>query len=194
MRTALVAIACLLTALIASSPAQAATCAGEGAHSQRFAEWGDNGDYFLAPGGDFATGAPAWSLQRGATTVADAAPDDFGTALSLPPGAAATSPPICVAPGYTHGRMFGQATGPLRVLGSLVKVDVLEADGSSGPARLALMRLDGSWDPSARFLLGEDDFDLVPATGLGEVRLRFTSVGPATALLDDVYIDPSARN
>lgn len=194
MRTALVALACLLTALIASSSAQAATCPGEGAHSQRFAQWGDDGDYFLAPGGDFATGARAWSLQRGATTIADAAPDGFGTALSLPPGAAATSPPICVAPGYTHGRMFGQATGSLRALGSIVSVDVLDADGSSRPARLGLLRFDRSWDPSGRFLLREDYFDLNPDTGLGEVRLRFTAIGPATALVDDVYIDPSARN
>ena len=192
MKTAFVALACLLTALIVSSSAQAATCAGEGTHSQRFAAWGDTGDYFLAPGGDFESSTPPWTLQRGAT--GGDATSGTGSALSLPPGAAATSPPICVAPGYTHGRMFGQATGPLRVLGSFVKVDVLEADGSSGPARLALMRLDRSWDPSARFLLGEDDFDLDPATGLGEVRLRFTSVGLATTLLDDVYIDPSARN
>ena len=41
------------------------------------------------------------------------------------------------------------ATGPLRVPGSLVKVDVLAADGGSRPARLALMRLDRSWDPSS---------------------------------------------
>ena len=109
MKTAFVAIACVLTALIVSSSAQAATCAGEGTHSQRFADWGDDGDYFLAPGGDFESSSPAWTLQRGAT-VGDAA-SGTGAALSLPPGASATSPPICVAPGYTHGRMFGAATG-----------------------------------------------------------------------------------
>ena len=192
MKTALVAVACLLTALIASSSAQAATCAGEGTHSQRFADWGDDGDYFLAPGGDFESSSPAWTLQRGAT-VGDAA-YGAGAALSLPPGASATSPPICVAPGYTHGRMFGAATGSGRVLGSIVKVDVLDADSGSRPSRLGLLRFDRSWDPSDRFLLGEDDFDLDPDTGLGEVRLRFTTIGPAQALLDDVYIDPSARN
>ena len=43
-------------------------------------------------------------------------------------------------------------------------------------------------------MLGEDDFDLDPTTGLGEVRLRFTAIGPSQTMLDDVYIDPSARN
>ena len=192
MKTAFVALACLLTALIVSSSAQAATCAGEGTHSQRFANWGDTGDYFLAPGGDFESSSTAWTLQRGAT-VGDAA-SGTGAALSLPPGAAATSPPICVAPGYTHGRMFGASAGPARVLGSIVKVDVLEADGGSRPSKLALLRFDRSWDPTDRFMLGEDDFDLDPTTGLGEVRLRFTAIGPAQTVLDDVYIDPSARN
>jgi hypothetical protein len=190
MKTALVAAACLLTALIVSSSAQAATCAGEGTHSQRFANWGDDGDYFLAPGGDFESSSAGWTLQRGAT-VGDAA---LGAALSLPPGASATSPAICVAPGYTHGRMFGAATGPWRLLGSIVKVDVLDVESGSRPSKLALLRFDRSWGPSDRFLLGDLDFDLDPDTGLGEVRLRFTAIGPAQTLLDDVYIDPSARN
>ena len=90
--------------------------------------------------------------------------------------------------------MFGAATGSLRGLASIVKVDVLDADSRSRPSKLALLRFDRSWDPSDRFLLGEDDLDLDPDTGLGEVRLRFTAIGPAQTVLDDVYIDPSARN
>src|SRR3954451_3353857 len=156
MKTALVAVACLLTALVVSSSAQAATCAGEGTHSQRFADWGDDGDYLLAPGADFDSATPAWTPQPGAAAVADAT---AATALSLPPGASATSPPMCVAAGYTHVRMLGAATGPLRAFGSLVKVDVLDAANGSRPARLGLLRFDRTWDPSDRFLLG--DLDLV---------------------------------
>jgi hypothetical protein len=195
LRTALTLTLCLLAALLAATSAQAASCPGEAQHEQRFADWGDDGDYFLAPGGDFESADHGWVLQRGAAPLAGASPDGWGVSLAIPPAAQATSPAICVAPGYEHARMFGQAIAALRGLGSLVKVDVLDAETNARLTRLpSLLGVDRRWDPTSRFLLGEDLFDLDPLTGLGAVRLRFTGLGPATALVDGVYVDPSARN
>ena len=195
MRTALTLTLCLLTALLAAASAQAADCPGEAQHEHRFAEWGDDGDYFLAPGGDFEAADHGWNLQRGAAPLAGASPDGWGLSLSLPPAGAATSPEICVAAGYEHARMFGQAVGALRRLGGVVKVDVLDAETNIRLTRWpSLLGVDRDWDATSRFLLGEDAFGLDPLTGLGAVRVRFTGLGPATALVDGVYIDPSARN
>ena len=86
MRTALTLTLSLLAVLLAAGSAQAASCPGEAQHSQRFADWGDDGDYFLAPGGDFETADHGWTLQRGAAPLADASPDGWGVSLSIPPG------------------------------------------------------------------------------------------------------------
>ena len=195
MRIAIAAALGLLVVMLSAAPASAADCPGEAPREQPFLEWGDDGSYFLAPGGDFDSSASGWTLQRGASVVADASPDGWGASLSLPAGGSATSPPICVAPGYTHGRMFGQATGALRGLGSLIRVDVLEADTNARVGRLpSLLGVDRRWDATRRFGLDEDDFDLDPQTGLGAVRVKLTTLGPATSLIDGVYIDPRARN
>jgi hypothetical protein len=57
-----------------------------------------------------------------------------------------------------------------------------------------VLGVDRRWDPTETFPLGSERFELDPETGLGEIRLRFTTVGPASALVDGVYIDPRARN
>lgn len=197
MKFAIAAAICLLSALAAATSAQASasSCPGEAPHELRFGDWGDDGDYFLAPGGDFESPSGGWTLERGAAEVADASPDDWGVSLSIPPAGSATSPPICVADGYRHGRMFGQSIGIPRNLGTLMRVDVLDADTGARIARIpGLLALDRSWDPTSIFLLGAGNFLLDPVSGLGEIRLRFTTLGPATALIDGVYIDPSARN
>jgi hypothetical protein len=195
VKLATAATLCALAFLTAATSAQASSCPGESPREQRFAEWGDDGDYFLAPGGDFEPGTSSWTLQRGAAPLAGASPDGWGVSLAIPPGGTATSPPICVAEGYTHGRMFGQAIGSLRAVGALIRVDVLAAEDGDRLARIpGLLGVDRRWEPTSRFGLGEGSFDLDPDTGLGEIRLRFATIGPATALVDGVYIDPRARN
>lgn len=195
MRLAIAAALGLLVAMLSAAPAAAADCPGQAPAEHPFLEWGDDGSYFLAPGGGFESTEAGWTLQRGAAVVGDAAPDGWGASLSLPAGGSATSPPICVAPGYTHGRMFGQATGALRSFGALIRVDVVDANTNARVGRLpSLLGVDRRWDPTGRFVLDEDDFDLDPATGLGAVRVKLTAYGPASSLVDDVYIDPRARN
>lgn len=178
----------------AHDPASAApgVCAGEPPREVPFTGWGDDGSYFLAPDGGFDGATTEWSLSGGAATVAAGSPDGSG-ALSLPPGASATSPSFCVAEGYRHGRMFGAATDDGRPGHdrAWIGVEIVEADGDalrSNPVRVA-----GNWDATWRFLLREQSFDLDPVTGTAQIQLRFTGWGPDTALVDGVYIDPSAR-
>ena len=62
--------------------------------------------------------------------------------------------------------------------------------GESTRLRLRDPRL----SPTDRFALDETAFGLDPVTGTATIRLVFDSVGDRAALVDDVYIDPRARN
>ena len=187
----------VLVALLFAGPAMAADstateCPNE-ARGHPFADWGDDGAYFLAPGGDFESEG-GWTFVRGAETVADTSPDGWGASVAIPDGAAATSPEICVAEGYTHGRLFGRAMGGLRDLGAQFRVDVLDAETNTRLMPSSILGVERRWNPTESFFFDEESFGLDPVSGLGSVRLRFTALGPATSLLDGVYIDPRARN
>ena len=181
MRKTLVPLAVLGLLALAPAAAQASSCPGEPPSSQVFSAYdGDPDFYFLAPGGDFGAGAPAWSLDDAFT---------YGSALVLPPGSSATSPPICVSKGYPHGRMYGGGFG----LGKTkVKVDVIyDGEESVESTKLTLNKFE--LEPTDRFSLDESAFGLDPVTGNASVRLVFTPSG-GTAVIDDVYIDPRMRN
>lgn len=201
MRKAAVGIA-LIGALIVAVPAQAdgsgwsapaGDCVGEPPRETPFTDWADDGSYFLAPDGGFDGTATGWSLDDGAAVVAGGSPDGSG-ALSLPPGASATSPAFCVAEGYRHGRMFGAAVdhGSWWRAGAWIGVEIIEADGDRNHSNP--VRVEGDWDATERFLLREQNFDLDPVTGTAQIQVRFTGWGPDRALLDGVYIDPRMRN
>ena len=53
MRRGIVGLLVVLGALAFAPAALADECPGQPPMEQPFAAWGDNGDYFLAPGGDF---------------------------------------------------------------------------------------------------------------------------------------------
>jgi hypothetical protein len=193
LRKTVLACAALAAAAFAPSVAQASEaqqgCPDEPPSSQVF--WDHDADpdfYFLAPGGDFAANS-GWDLDGGATMV--------NGALAMPLGAKAVSPPICVRQGYPHGRMYGAASGLFTNLpGDLgkarLRVDVIY-DGERGEESNTLKLSAGALMPTDRFVLDERAFGLDPVTGNATVRLVFKSRGLATAVIDDVYIDPRAR-
>jgi hypothetical protein len=194
VKKALVAVLAIAGLVAGPSAAQAArldgSCPDEPAASQPFLAWGDDDTYFLAPSGDFESGAPGWTLDGGAALVDS--PGGTGTALSLPPGATATSPPICVTRNHVSARLFGQAfEGPRRDR-ARISVDV------AGPTGLITadrnIRVEDSWQPTRQFRLGASFFDLDPVSLTTEIRMRFVTDGPATAVLDDLWVDPKARN
>lgn len=156
-----------------------------------FLGWGDPGNYFLAPGGDFENGAEGWALSGGATLESGSSPEGWGTSLNLPKDATALSPPICVADGYTHGRMFGQALGDNRRPKAQVEVEVLY---SSGKAVSDDVRVQANWDATRSFSFDEAEYVLDPVTGTDTIQLLLTGDGATDALLDQVYIDPTHRH
>jgi hypothetical protein len=184
----------LIGIFVAVPAAQAAqpigTCPDQPPSTQPFLAYdGDDGTYFPAPSGDFESGAPGWSLGDGATLVDS--PADTGTSLSLPPGASALSPLICVSRAHVSARLYGQALDGPRRDRARIDVDIVSPLGLTTADRN--IRVEETWQPTRVFRLGASLFDLDPTTLTTQIRLRFTTEGPATAVLDDLYIDPSAR-
>src|ERR1700684_1295972 len=76
--------------LVSAAQASATSCPSLTV-SQPFAQWGDQSDYALVPGGDFET--PQWTLQNGAAIVRGSEPYAVtgtlgNSSLSLPAGGA----------------------------------------------------------------------------------------------------------
>ena len=156
--------------------------------STPFAPWSDYSHYAFAPDGGFEAGASGWSLSGGAR--AGAGNESFyvhsktdKASLSLPVGASATSPPMCIS--LLSSKMRFIARGDA---GSKVKVQIIYR----GLLSSVLGILDGgtfaageSWKPSPAIgMLG----GTLPLLTSG-VSFRFTAVGGAAAI-DDVYLDP----
>lgn len=186
MKKTAAALAALGALALAPAAANASACPGEPPSSQVFAGIGDTDMYFLAPGGDFESQA-GWTLRDGAAV----AREGFNASLRLPEGAAAVSPPICVAQGYPHGRMYGATTSTRRE--ARVGVAVIY-DGEHGVDSTSLRLSRTRLTPTSRFQLDESAFGLDPVTGTASVRLVLENDGDTTALVDDVYVDPRARN
>ncbi len=152
--------------------------------SQPFAPWLDPAWYELAPGGDFETSS--WSLQNGAQRVRGsesfAATGTLGSwSVSLPAGASAQSPPLCVDAAYPTIRFFTSGTG-------LLAVSVVYGDLTL-PAGVVVAT--GGWTPTLPMLT---DSALVAATsdGSAQVSVQITSL-LGDARVDDVFVDPWNR-
>lgn len=187
---ALVVAGALLVVPAAHATPLSGTCPDEPASSQPFLNYGDDDFYFLAPAGDFESSAPGWGLANGASLVDS--PAGTGVSLSLPPGASATSPEICVTRRHVSARLFGQAFDGPRRDRSRINVDVAGLGGLLTADRN--IRVGASWEPTRQFRLGASFFDLDPITGTTQIRMVFTADGPATAVLDDLWVDPRARD
>ena len=158
--------------------------------SQPFASWGDQNDYALAPGqtSDHFNG-DGWLLLTGArvvsTTTADGAK---GSALELPLGAIAVSPPMCVSSDFPTARAM--TSGP-RGAGALVSVLYAYSGLWGNPLATGTLQGSGSaWAPSPVI-------DIHPGPADGWQEARFVFVG--TSLLDPVklynlYVDPHMKD
>src|SRR3954454_607221 len=96
--------------LVASAP----NC-DNGSNSQPFAQWGDDNEYFMVPGGSFEGGLGGWDL-NGANAVSDQEPwqvaDDAGSsALKIPAGRSVVSPTLCVGIEHPCMRFFAHRSG-----------------------------------------------------------------------------------
>jgi hypothetical protein len=192
-RPALLTVAMILAALglaVYASAAQAACSYPDAA--QVFAPWKDKGWYQLAPEGGLEGGGNGWTFEGGATLVAD--PEDRNhdgvqedTAVRLPFGASATSPPVCVDETTPNFRVmlrnFGDKDAKLRVR--------VTYEGTAEPVKArdtdVRAEREDEWVPSRSLKLETKKEERV-------ARITFTSQDPeGEYLVDDLYVDPFAR-
>ena len=157
--------------------------------SQVFESFGDKRNYVLAPDGSFEAAGDGWTLEGGAVALEGGAPflaEDPGQALSLPNGASAISPEICVQKGMPLARMFATGVGEGK---SKLRVDVLFKEKRGAVSRAGGGVSPGEeWDATRKFSLAQGK-----ASKGGTVQLQFTAKR-GDSMLDGVYIDPRARH
>ena len=109
----------------------------------------------------------------------------------MKPGSSVTSAPICASRGYPVARAFQQRSRGKG--GHSLKVEVLWPPRERGGQRSAKPagRLTGSevFAPTRKFAIGQGR----ARRGTAQIRFRFTVVGDATYLLDDLMLDPRCR-
>ena len=186
------ALATLLVLAAFSSFAQAGCNYPDAA--QVFAPWKDKGYYQLAPEGGLEAGASGWSLQGGAQLVADNGErlhegQQEETAVLLPFGASATSPPVCVDETTPNFRVMIRNLGDK---GAKLRVTVTY-EGTHKPVKSKNNDIHSdtpdSWMPSPPLKLDTDKEEERVA------RITFTGKDPKSEyLVDDLYVDPFARH
>ena len=191
MKRPLLVVSVVLLSLVVTASASAqesARCEGR-VIEQPFVAWDDLADYFLAPDGDFSDGAMGWDL-AGAEVVAENEPyyvhgGDVAAAVSLPSGASATSPTICVAETDPTMRFFARSTGD--PTGTL-DVEVVYSDDQGEPQSLTIGTIVGAtageWTPTLPLPITVNIYEMA-------VAFRFTAQGTGSSwLIDDVFVDP----
>jgi len=164
--------------------------------SQPFLPWLDPASYAFAPNGGLEGGLSGWSSSGGAQVVSgneSYAVHDMGDAysLSLPRGASATTPSICIGTLSPTARLFVRNPGsPL----STLRVDVLYTTvlGIRASALVGIIGASASWQPTLPLPLLANVIGLPLLTGGStQIALRFTALGSGGSWqLDDVYVDP----
>jgi hypothetical protein len=156
--------------------------------STPFAIWSDNANYVFLPDGGFEGGGSGWSLSGGARSVSGnesyyVHSKTDKTSLSLPAGASATSPPMCISLLSSKMRFLVRGNP-----GASVRVQVIYRGLLSSVLGVfdgGTVSAGGSWTPSPAIgMLG----GVLPVL-TQSVSFRFTAVGSAAAI-DDVYLDP----
>jgi hypothetical protein len=187
-RLAAVTVAALIGLAAFSAAAQA--CSYPDAE-QVFAKWGDKRYYELAPDGGLEEGGTGWDFAGGAEVVpgneeAYLNGESDETSLSLPPGASAISPPVCVSDETPMFRLMARNAG---ASSSLLKVKVIFINEGDVNARTRYVTGDPLWSPTPPLRL-ETGNTVVER----KARIHFSAVDEkGTWQIDDVYIDPFSR-
>jgi hypothetical protein len=173
-------------------------CAGQ-SESQPFAQFGDQNNYTLVPGGNFEGSASPWSLSGGARIVTGNESYNVGGAadaasLALPAGSSATSPFLCTDIYHPTARLFARNTGSSSSrLNVYVTYPTLV--GLMATAKVGSISATSSWAPTPVDSLGLNNL-LATLNLLGKTEVSFRFV-PADNTgnwsIDDVYLDPYAR-
>jgi hypothetical protein len=153
-----------------------------------FMPWKDYAYYAFSPDGGFEGGGSGWTFGGGARVVSGnesfflhSSTDKLS--LSLPAGATATSPPMCIS--LLSSKMRFLARGNY---GSEIKVQIIYRGLLSqvlGILDGGTISPNGTWNASPEISMLGGTLPLLTAS----VSFRFTAVG-AAASIDDVYLDP----
>ena len=201
--TAAVAIAALtLSAASASAGVlvDAAPSCDDQSLSTPFTPWLDFANYTPLGGGNFESGAARWTLTGGAAVANGNEPFYVGAAgdassLSVPAGAVATSPVICVGLEHPTIRFFAKRTNAgLLGLGSL-RVDVLFENNLGHVSSLSIGTVGstaGAWQPTAPMAVVANLLPLLSGDRT-PVAFRFTPQLGAAYSIDDIQVDPYQR-
>ncbi len=200
---AFVALLCVSGSARAAEPkttsATRASCA-DPKIEHPFAQFRDLRDYVLAPGGSFDHAATSgWTLEGGATIKDVDDPLGIGDgsdpgSLSLPPGASATSPFMCVDLSYPTMR-FVLAQNDMK--DSDLDVSFLYPETENGKAewhrsRSVKGRMKDGWQPTDDVKLNPGQAGKLP--GGRPVAIRLTSHADHGSWdVDDVYVDPRMK-
>jgi hypothetical protein len=164
---------------------------------QPFKRWLDYFNYTLVPGGNFESGAPAWTLSKakvvsGNETFYVRSKKD-SRSLSLGASGSATSRPVCVGIDYPVLRFFARNSG---LLTSALTVEVLYED-ASGKVRSLLIgtvaATSTKWQPTLPIPVVANLLALLPNEKTAVAfRFRATGIGGKWQI-DDVFVDPRRR-
>jgi hypothetical protein len=195
----LTTLAAVMAGTLAALPATAGAVVVERATScepqpttKPFAQWGDQRDYMLAPGGSFEDGAAGWQL-RGASVVPGNESFYVGgrshsKSLRIDGGGTATSPEICVGLEHPTIRLF---TRNNRLLLSALTVEVIveTSVGLKVPVPIGVALPHNPWKPSPSYLVVANLLPLLP-NNYTPVAFRFRAIGGGSWWIDDFYVDP----
>jgi hypothetical protein len=187
-------------ALFGAGPASAGLgLACPDATSYPFAPWNDHAKYAFVPNGGFESGAGGWTLTGGARVVpgnesfyVHAKGERFS--LALPPGATATTSPMCISLFSGKMRFFAANTG---ADDARVKVQVLYNGGVGsllglvgkvlGLSEVGYVSAGPAWQPSPAIGMLGGTLPLLTSS----VQFRFSAPNDGDAFrIDDVYLDP----
>jgi hypothetical protein len=164
-------------------------------YTQPFLPWLDPMQYVVAPDGGLEGGAAGWALSGAAGVVpgnetfyVSGSTDD--TALSLPAGTSATTPPMCVTLAHPDLRFFVRNTGGLF---AAIRVDVLfeDAFGNVRSVPFGLVTAGRNWQPTLPMPFLVNALAAVSDGGSLPIAFRLTAYG-GSFVIDDVYVDPYA--
>jgi hypothetical protein len=164
---------------------------------QPFKRWLDYFNYTLVPGGNFESGAPAWTLSKakvvsGNETFYVRSKRD-ARSLSLGASGVATSRPVCVGIYHPTLRFFARNRG---LPTSALTVEVLFETSLGQVLSLPIGVVPGltpTWQPTLPYLVVANLLPLLPneRTAIA-FRFRATGIG-GDWQIDDVFVDPRKR-
>lgn len=195
-RIGIVGAVAALATLAASAVAGAATTACPSVKLLTpFTAFGDKNTYFVAPGGTFESATlTGWTLSGASRIAGNESYNVSGSkdaySLSIPAGAKAQTPFVCVPVAAPTMRFFVRNTG---VSTATLKVEVIFVD-PLGKQQTVTVKSDltagSAWQPTPEILYYANLVGLFTSTQTTNVSFRFTAGTGGTFQIDDVYVDP----